>query len=57
MATKVHEAQQANWWTWLAAAVAVIVAIAAFGYWMDWFGAGTTDVAAPAVEETAPATE
>ena len=57
MATTVQKSGKTNWLTLGGVAVLVLAAVAAAGYWMDWFGAPTTDAVVPAVEETAPATE
>lgn len=57
MAVNIHTPKPTNWWVWVGAAVAAIVVIAALGYGFDWFGAGTTNAVAPAVERPTPATE
>jgi hypothetical protein len=57
MAVNTHAPKPTNWWVWGGAAVAAIAVIAAIGYGFDWFGTGGPDTAAPATEQTAPATE
>ncbi|MEL6101179.1 MAG: hypothetical protein AAFY42_11000 [Pseudomonadota bacterium] len=49
--------KQFNWKLWGGATLAALVVLGALGYWFDWFGTGTADAIAPAVEETAPVGE
>lgn len=57
MAVNMHAPKMTNWWVWSGAGAAAIVVIVALSYGFDWFGGGVTDEVAPAIEQTAPATE
>lgn len=54
MAVKIHEPKTSHGRLWGGAAGAVIVLVAALGY---WFGMGGVESTAPATEQAAPATE
>lgn len=54
MAVNTGRSNHINWWAWGGAAAATILLIAAVGFWLDWFGTGTTDISAPAAEPAAP---
>ena len=55
MAMNTQAPARTNWWAWGGGALALVAAIAAIGYGLDWFGGGTADVIAPATEQAAPA--
>lgn len=57
MSMNTHAPKQTNWLLWGGGAAAAIVVLAAAGFWFDWFGNGAADVAAPATEQAAPASE
>lgn len=57
MAMTARHPKQSNWKVLGGVIVAAFVVLAAAGYWLDWFGTGATDLAAPGVEQAAPATE
>lgn len=57
MAMNMNVPKMTNWRVWGGVAVASIIVIVALGYGFDGLGGGVTEEVAPAIEQTAPATE